>query len=151
MMDLKEKEMLQLLDQYKSIMAVVDESEQSKKIVREAILIAESNNSNLIILCYIDLTKIHYTNLMASQNAVEILNEAEVRLKELICNNKNMQIHKEVLVGSSKRDIVNFANENSVDLLVMGVKKRRVVNNSLIGLSKSYASKYSNCDVLVLN
>lgn len=151
MMDLKEKEMLQLLDQYKSIMAVVDESEQSKKIVREAILIAESNNSNLIILCYIDLTKIHYTNLMASQNAVEILNEAEVRLKELICNNKNMQMRKEVLVGSSKRDIVNFANENSVDLLVMGVKKRRVVNNSLIGLSKTYASKYSNCDVLVLN
>lgn len=150
-MDLKEKEMLQLLDQYKSIMAVVDESEQSKKIVREAILIAESNNSNLIILCYIDLTKIHYTNLMASQNAVEILNEAEVRLKELICNNKNMQMRKEVLVGSSKRDIVNFANENSVDLLVMGVKKRRVVNNSLIGLSKTYASKYSNCDVLVLN
>ncbi|MDT2638636.1 universal stress protein [Enterococcus dongliensis] len=150
MMDLKEKEMLQLLAQYKTIMAVVDESEQSKRIVREAVLIAESNNSNLIILSFIDLTKLHYATLMASHNAVEILNEVEVRLKELICNNENMQMRKEVLVGSSKRDIVNFANENSVDLLVMRVEKRWTVKSSLIGLSESYVSKNSNCNILVI-
>ncbi len=149
-MNMKEKEMFQLLANYKNIMAIVDESEQSKEIVREAVLIAKTNNSNLIILSFIDLTKIHYANLMANQNAVEILNQEEARLNKLICNNENVQIHKKVLVGSSKLDIVNFANENGIDLLVMEVKKRWVGKKSLIGLSKSYASEYSNCDVLVL-
>lgn len=93
-MNMKEKEMFQLLANYKNIMAIVDESEQSKEIVREAVLIAKTNNSNLIILSFIDLTKIHYANLMANQNAVEILNQEEARLNKLICNNENVQIHK---------------------------------------------------------
>ena len=75
------------------------------------------------------------------------LNEVKVK-----ANEKDMQIKTEII---SPKDIsggiVDFAEENNIDLIVFGTRGRSGFKKLLLGSVASHVVTYTHCPVLVVN
>jgi nucleotide-binding universal stress UspA family protein len=162
--------MISILSQTKGkfskILITVDGSEQSMDAADYAIVMAkkEDNNAQLIAL-HVLFSQTGYaysTNmfgLVTPSSINELLedakNEAQQwfdKIKEKLYENRDIQLKTEVVVSPTSvvSAIVDYAERENVDLIVIGSRGRSGFKKMLLGSTASGVVTYATCPVLVV-
>jgi nucleotide-binding universal stress UspA family protein len=148
---------------FSKILVPIDGSEPSFHAARIAVNTANKFNSELIII-YVVVTpsKSEYANLtgLVTPKQIDMINEnaknesknwfkkIEDNVKE---KNPNIKISmKVVLTGIAVYgEVIQFAQEENIDLIVIGTRGRSGIKKLLLGSTASGVVTYANCPVLV--
>ena len=146
--------------EFENILVPLDGSEHSIKAVEYAGRMAKGFNSKLIAL-YILPSSIRY-NLPSNKENSEINSqfnqiiqrsyiEAQNWLKD-ITKKIDIEIVTEVIIAKESivSEIIEFAEQRSVDLIIMGTRGRTGFKKLLLGSVASGVVTYSHCPVLVI-
>ena len=141
----------------KKILCPTDFSEGSLEALRYAISLARSNQSRLILM-YVVNQKMFYEGLsLASACSPEALgkemaDEARRRLKMLIPVEEREGIDWEMNIrsGSPGREIVRYAKENDVDMIVIGTTGHSGVERMMFGSTAEKVVRAAHCAVLTV-
>ncbi|KGH32438.1 universal stress protein [Lactococcus cremoris] len=138
-------------DVYKKILVPVDGSAPSKEAIHEAVTIAKRNKTSLFILHVKDETRLRGTPYALAIN----LDDLETESKEIISEvgdliNGEVEFEFHTYTGNPKKYIVKFAEENAMDLIVIGANSKKLVDRILIGSTTSYVVEKSPCNVMVV-
>ena len=130
------------------ILVAVDGSETSSKAAELAIDLAEKYGADLIAL-YIVAPNINFSQAFyfAQENGQKIVDE--VKRKAFA---KKLNVQTEVLmdVGSVPKAIVEYAEKNNANLIVLGTRGISGITRMLVGSTASEVVKYSHCPVMVV-
>jgi nucleotide-binding universal stress UspA family protein len=149
------------------ILVATDGSTPSMRAADYAISIAIKNESQLITICVIDFYKYPYlpssiilAPTFGSEKYMQERNKAEEcieRIKGKYKENSNSKINTEDLkakiVGGTKSaaaTIIEYAESQNVDLVVIGSRGRTKFKKLLLGSVSSDVVKYAHCPVLVV-
>jgi nucleotide-binding universal stress UspA family protein len=162
--------MISILSQTKGkfskILITVDGSEQSMDAADYAIVMAkkEDNNAQLIAL-HVLFSQTGYaysTNmfgLVTPSSINELLEDAKHeaqqwfdKIKEKLYENRDIQLKTEVVVSPTSvvSAIVDYAERENVDLIVIGSRGRSGFKKMLLGSTASGVVTYATCPVLVV-
>jgi|SRR5438093_6194025 len=135
------------------ILVAIDGSDASMDAADHAIYISKEYNAELYALHVIrpdvDLYGPHET----SEYMTKLRDEGRKYLDkvEFKANEKNIQI-KTVIIPSKNMsgDILDYAEENNIDLIVIGTRGRSGFKRLLLGSVASHVVTYAHCPVLVV-
>ncbi len=142
---------------FRNIMVATDGSELVRKAVFTAIEVAKLNEAKLYAVSVI--SQGDYDSLVHSKNK-----EWDMVVKDrLIAEGKdatsyvesvgkaaNVKVESIILEGNPAEEIVDFAEENDIDLIVIGTQGRSGVQRFLIGSVAENVIRQSNVKVLVV-
>jgi nucleotide-binding universal stress UspA family protein len=149
---------------FSKILVAIDGSEHSMKAPEYAIGIARHNKAELIALTVLDITKIGYAASAFIASSMYGLDELERKRKEaqewldkvgkLLASQKvkdddipfKSQIEESMSVAGT---IVDFAENQNIDLIVVGSRGRSGFTKLLLGSVASKVVTYATCPVLV--
>jgi nucleotide-binding universal stress UspA family protein len=130
------------------ILVAVDGSETSSKAAEMAIDLAEKHGADLIAL-FIVAPNVNFSEVfyLAKENGQKIVDE--VKNAALA---KKLNVYAEVLfdVGSVPKAIVEYAEKNNVNLIVIGTRGISGIKRMLVGSTASEVVKYSHCPIMVV-
>jgi nucleotide-binding universal stress UspA family protein len=150
---------------FSKILVAIDGSEHSMKAADYAIDIAKDNKAQLIALAVLDITKIGYAASAFIASPTHGLDELEQKRKEanewldkvgkLIAsqkaNNNNIQFKSQIEESMSVAGtIVDYAENQNIDLIVVGSRGRSGFKKLLLGSVASTIVTYATCPVLVI-
>ena len=138
-------------DVYKKILVPVDDSNQAMNALHEAIAVAKRNEAELFILNVKDETRLRGTSIALAMSLDEIEEESKQIIKNLTKDfPKDVAFQTVTFIGNPKKDIVKFAEDNAMDLIVIGANSKKLVDRILIGSTTSYVVEKSPCNVTVV-
>src|SRR4029078_8022871 len=130
------------------ILVAVDGSETSSKAAEMAIDLAEKHGADLICI-FIVAPNVNFSEVfyLAKENGQKIVDE--VKNAALA---KKLNVYTEVLfdVGSVSKAIVEYAEKNNVNLIVIGTRGISGIKRMLVGSTASEVVKYSHCPIMVV-
>src|SRR5215467_1233870 len=149
------------------ILLPIDGSESSIKAAEYAIGIArkkaENNNTELIALHVIHSEIKHaystYYGGSVNQSSIEgIIEHAKMEAQTWFdkvqekCDENNVKLRREIIVNpkSLVGAIIDYAEHEGVDLIVMGTRGRSGFKRLLLGSTASGVVTYAHCPVLVV-
>ena len=158
--------MSQTKGKFSKILLTVDGSEQSMNAADYALAMAkkQDNNAQLIAL-HVLFSQTGYaysTNifgLVTPSSINELLEDAKHeaqqwfdKIKEKMNENGDIQIKTEVVVSSTSvvAAIVDYAEHEDVDLIIIGSRGRSGFKKLLLGSTASGVVTYATCPVLVV-
>ena len=131
-----------------NILVAVDGSETSSKAAEMAIDLAEKHRADLIVL-FVVAPKANFSEVfyLSKENGQKIVDE--VKNKALA---KKLKANTEVLfdVGSVPKAIVEYAENNNANLIVIGTRGISGIKRMLVGSTASEVVKYSHCPIIVV-
>ena len=135
------------------ILVAIDGSDGSMNAADYAISISKKYDAELyalhVIRADVDLFGPHE----ASEFMTRMRNEGEKYLNKvkLNANVKNIQIKTEIISSINiAAGIVDYAEENNIDLIVIGTRGRSGFKKLLLGSVASHVITYAHCPVLVV-
>jgi nucleotide-binding universal stress UspA family protein len=138
---------------FSKILIAIDGSDASMDAAGYAISISKQHNAELyalhVIRADVDLFGPHET----SEFMTEMRNEGEkymdrVRLK---ASEKNIQIKTEIISSTNiAGGIVDYAEENNIDLIVIGTRGLSGFKKLLLGSVATNVVTYAHCPVMVV-
>jgi nucleotide-binding universal stress UspA family protein len=135
------------------ILVAIDGSDASMDAADYAISISKKYNVEIyalhVIRADVDLFGQHET----SEFMTRMRNEGEKYLNKvkLIADEKNIQIKTEMISSIDiARGIVDYAEENNIDLIVIGTRGISGFKKLLLGSVASHVVTYAHCPVLVV-
>lgn len=148
---------------FSKLLVPIDGSEPSFHAARVAINIANKFNSEIIVLfVVVSPSKSEYANLtglvtpkqidMIIENAKKESKTWFNRIEDIV-REKNLNIKvstKVILTGIAVYgEIIHYAQEENIDLIVIGTRGRSGIKKLLLGSTASGVVTYANCPVLV--
>jgi universal stress protein A len=137
---------------YKKILVVVDLSDKSDIIAERAKAIARCYGSEIKLLHvveYVPLEPMGETLLPAVQIEGELVQRAKSKLSELATRLGLAQAEQWIETGSIKAEIIRVAQEQKVDLIVLGSRERHGVA-ILVNFTEDTVLHAAPCDVLAV-
>lgn len=142
-------------DTYKKILVPVDGSEQSIKALKVANAIAKRNDGELVVMTaqdYAPESMAAPVDAQAYQHlkdyAEKFVNETlEAATKELSDDVDYVTVAEN---GNPKAEIVRYAENNDIDLIVMGATGKGAISRLLVGSTTSYVVNHAPCTVTVV-
>lgn len=137
---------------YKKILLVVDLTEDSDLVGERAKAIAACYRSHIQLLHvveYVPVEPMGETLLPAVQIEEELIGRARQRLKELAVRLKLDDSECFVEAGNIKAEILRVAEEQHVDLIVLGSRERHGLA-ILLNFTEDTVLHASPCDVLAV-
>jgi nucleotide-binding universal stress UspA family protein len=150
---------------FSNILVAIDGSDQSIKAAEYAIDIAKRYSAQLIALTVLDISKARYSSSAFIAPPVHGLKELELMRKEaqewldkigeLIeqkkeNNNNSIQLISQVEESMSVPGaIIDYAENQNIDLIVIGTRGRSGFKKLLLGSVASTVVTYATCPVLV--
>jgi universal stress protein A len=137
---------------YKKILVVVDLSDDSDCIGNRAKAIAKCHNADLKLLHvveYVPLEPMGETLMPAVQIEGELVARAKSKLTELAQRLELGHAEQWVATGSIKAEIIRIAQEQRVDLIVLGSRERHGVA-ILVNFTEDTVLHAAPCDVLAV-
>jgi len=130
------------------ILVAVDGSETSSKAAEMAIDLAEKHAADLIAL-YIVAPNINFSQAFyfAQENGQKIVDEVK---REAVAKKLNVQTEVLMDVGAVSKAIVEYAENNNANLIVIGTRGISGIKRMLVGSTASEVVKYSHCPVMVV-
>jgi nucleotide-binding universal stress UspA family protein len=149
---------------FSKVLVAIDGSDQSMKAAEYAIDIARDNKAKLIALTVLDISQIGYAASAFIASPMHGLEELERRRKEaqqwldnigklvLQKDNSNSfhfksQIEESMSVAGT---IVDYAENQNIDLIVVGSRGKSGFTKLLLGSVASRVVTYASCPVLVI-
>jgi len=137
-------------DRYINILVAVDDSAQAERAFSTAVAIARRNEGSLTVMTSVDLTVLYSSPLMMQEVTKSLLANAEELLNKLVNNVYLFKIKKKVSIGTPKQDIISYAEQMKIDLIVVGATGKGRITRALVGSTASYVVTHAPCDVLVV-
>jgi nucleotide-binding universal stress UspA family protein len=136
------------------ILAALDQSNYAKLVLKKALEITAKNDAELTVLT---ISTAPFNNLYLGEVSGELLKkirhnieEAAQQIKEQV-KAANAQVDVLVQESPSPADaIVEYAEKNGIDLIVVGNKGAGAVERFLIGSVSSKIVSHSPCSVMVV-
>lgn len=138
------------------ILAPVDFSAHSQQAFRLAIALAEKFQSKLFLLHVIQDLSLYQPDEVTVAPVMppveELTAAAKTALDRLIADNnlKRFDVEVEVVEGSPVEEIVDFAGEKKVDLIVLGTHGRGWLAHVLLGSVAEKVVRKAPCPVLTV-
>ena len=152
--------------QFSKILVAIDGSDHSMKAAEYAIDLARANKAQLIALTVLDITKIGYAASAFIASPMHGLDELEQKRKEAQewldkvarltsshqkDNDDDIQFKSQIEESMSVAGtIVEFAENQNIDLIVVGSRGRSGFTKLLLGSIASRIVTYASCPVLVI-
>lgn len=141
---------------YHHVLAAVDGSKVTSKVLTSAIDSALRNNASLDILRIVQITQLTdgYTNAYSNEQTYSIVKTTKERLDDLQkkaeeAGVKDVKIH--IRFGNPKRVIAReFPSDHDIDLIVMGATGVSGIERFVLGSVTHYVSRMAPCDVMVV-
>lgn len=143
---------------FRKIMVATDGSEQARKAVDTAIEMSRLGVKKLYAVHVIPQADYRSSMPLSSDlewvktmgDYLRMEGEEAISYAENAGNAANVKIEPVILEGNPANEIVDFAEENDIDLIVMGTHGKSGVNRFLVGSVAENVVRYSNKTVLVV-
>jgi nucleotide-binding universal stress UspA family protein len=129
------------------IMLATDFSERSDRALRRATLIARRAGARVTLVHVVDDDQPRRVLDAAQQSALELLNEQVETLRDV----DGIQGTARVALGTAFDGILQAAQAESPDLLVIGPHRRRLLRDMFLGTTAERTIRQSPCPVLMVN
>ena len=139
---------------YKKILVPTDGSEFAKKAQRHALFLAKVSGAEIVA---VSVTENNFVNGLPLYDEIyqlnQVLNErSEENLKEFDkLNEDDIKITHVIREGSPARVILEVANEEQVDLIVMGSSGKSGFDRFIMGSVADKVVNSAKCAVLVVH
>ena len=137
---------------YKKILLVVDLSDNSDRIGERAKIVASCGQAEIKLLHvveYVPLEPMGETLMPAVQIEGELVQRAKTKLAEL-ANRLGLSASEQwVETGSIKAEIIRVAQEQKVDLIVLGSRERHGIA-IMVNFTEDTVLHQAPCDVLAV-
>ena len=137
--------------QYKKILVPVDGSDQAYNAVREGVMLAQWSEAELIVLTVKDLVRyygIANYGIVETPGLDKLANDILLKVGSIIPAESKFKT--QILSGSPKREIVQYAKENDIDLIVMGATGAGAFDRLLAGSKTNYVVNHAPCGVNIV-
>jgi nucleotide-binding universal stress UspA family protein len=138
---------------FEKILIATDGSERNKAAVEEALRIARVCGSTVYATYVMDLniSGTASADVMVMRDTWTIIQkEAEDTLARIRTKAEGVNLETVVLEGKPTAEIVRFASENEIDLIVIGTQGKRGFERLLLGSVAEHVVRSAPCKVLVV-
>ncbi|MCA9232819.1 MAG: universal stress protein [Planctomycetales bacterium] len=135
-----------------SILCPVDFSESSDAALRYASLMASESGACLHIVHVEEALPEYPPDFVGYGIGAGVSEEQRVQhlLKEIRPSSEGVRFEHHHLKGSPAREIIDFADRNKIDLIVMGTHGRKGLTRLLMGSVAESVMRRATCPVLTL-
>ncbi|HLR81271.1 MAG TPA: universal stress protein [Bacillota bacterium] len=137
---------------YKHILIAADGSEHSQRAAKNAVQIAQCNpDANIEIVYVFDPNKAK-SEALNHWDVEYVGDQRKRRIKsvEEIVSRSGVSYETTVLNGEPRHMLVDYANRNEVDLVVIGSRGLNVLQEMVLGSVSHKVAKRANCPVLIV-
>ena len=137
---------------YKKILLAADGSEHSKRATENAIFLAKwSSNSKIVILYVVDPEK-SKSDVLSNWKSVDVVDIRKERIKviENLVRQAGISYEVEFLHGEPGPVIVEHANKNHFDVVVIGSRGLNALREFVLGSVSHKVAKQANCPVMIV-
>lgn len=142
---------------FKRILCTTDFSEASFEALRYAISLARSTRSKLILMYVVNQKMLSEGLSLARVSSPEALgkemaDEARRRLKALIpvAEREGIDWETNIRSGNPAQEIIRYARENDVDMIVIGTAGHSGVGRMMFGSTAEKVMRGAHCSVLTV-
>ncbi|MBU0486019.1 MAG: universal stress protein [Proteobacteria bacterium] len=145
------------MKEIKKILVPVDFSENSQKLVKSAIYVAKKFEAEMVVAFVVqsfdNYSGFFVPHMPLAQFEEEMVQSAEKKMENFIEENmKGSGLYKSaVLSGDVAEEIVQFAGQEKIDLIVMGTHGYKGVEKVLFGSVAEKVVKLAPCPVMTIN
>jgi nucleotide-binding universal stress UspA family protein len=136
------------------ILVPIDFSKYSQNALTYAVALAEKFDAELYLLHVVQNLAVFFPDILAvSAPSTEELNQSVRRALDRVIQESrmgNLKVHTEVRQGTPFYEIINYAQENTIDLIVMGTHGRTGLVHVLMGSVTEKVVRKSPCPVLTV-
>ncbi|MCF8104913.1 MAG: universal stress protein [Desulfohalobiaceae bacterium] len=143
------------MPEVKKILCAVDFAEYSPQIAAYAQTLAKAFEAEVIVI-YVAPTLAHYIGFQVAPSSIEnfvgeIISGAEETMDKFLNENfSGIQVNGKVLTGYAAEEILNYAEKNAIDIIVMGTHGRKGIDRILFGSVAEKVVKSASIPVLTL-
>ena len=154
---------------FQKVLVAIDDSDMSQYVVDEAVSLATTNNSNLMLLHVLNPLDEHYIDgiliqttmisrddqVQNNQKYIDWERFKEKRLKWLGSEHKKVTklgvaAEYNQHIGEASRSICDVARRWGADLIIMGRRGRRGLSEFFLGSVSNYVLHHAPCSVLIV-
>ncbi|MBQ7457367.1 MAG: universal stress protein [Desulfovibrio sp.] len=143
------------MKEIKKILCAVDLSEHSKEVAEYAATLATQCNATVLVV-YTAPSLSQYVGFHVPPNTIEnfvgeIVSGAEQSMQSFVSENfPGIEAKGQVLIGYAAEEILNKANEEQVDMIIMGTHGRKGIDRILFGSVAEKVVKNATIPVLTI-
>jgi len=138
---------------YQHILCAIDLNDDALHIASRSAELAEFYHAQLSLLHVVEYIPIDLANelVLPQQQEIEqqLVTQATAHLTSLAKKINREQLDEVVVQGSTKSEIIEFANQHQVDLIVLGRHGRHGISR-LLGSVANSVLHHAACDVLAV-
>jgi nucleotide-binding universal stress UspA family protein len=138
---------------FQRILCPIDFSPSSDTALQYAISLAQQAKTELIVMHAVELLPdLTEPPLTLRLNTGELVKASHARLSAMVPDSvrQSCKVVEEVTVGTAYREILRVAAEQSVELIVIGIRGRNAVDALLHGSTAEHVERRAACPVLTL-
>lgn len=137
---------------YKHILLAADGSENAVRAAKEAIKIASLSKETIVEVVYVADFEKAKTDILHASSAEALLIERRKKIKnvEQVLLEANVNYKVAILHGVPGPEIIKYANEKAVDLVVIGSRGLNGLQEMVIGSVSHKVMKRVNCPALIV-
>jgi nucleotide-binding universal stress UspA family protein len=137
---------------FKKILIATDGSERNKAAVEEALQIGRVCGSTVVAAYVIDLGAFESASadVVIRDTWTVIQREADATLARVREQAEGVNLETIVLEGKPAPEIVRYATENGIDLIVIGTQGKRGLERLLLGSVAEQVIRSAPCRILVV-
>lgn len=137
---------------YKKILLAVDGSDHSLRAAKEAINVAGNNPESQITIVYVADHNNAKNDVLHSGSSAELDLQRRKKLQpvEAAMGADNIKYRVEILHGTPGPAIVEYANYENFDILVIGSRGLNSLQEMVLGSVSHKVVKRANCPVLIV-
>ena len=145
------------MNEIKKILVPVDFSENSVKILQSAVAFAGRLQATLdivfVVQSFEDYSGFFVPHMPIAQFEEEMIQGAEKKMESYLEENvKQSDINEaKVLSGDVAEEIINYAKEQGIDMIIMGTHGYKGLEKVLFGSVAEKVVKTAHCPVLTIN
>lgn len=142
------------MNNYQHILCAVDLSAENSDVFSRAVELAGYYRAQLTLMHVVEYIPIDLANelVLPQQQEIEqqLMAQATKALQKLAEQSTQVDVKSVVVQGSVKSSIVDHAEENQVDLIVIGRHGRHGLSR-LLGSAANAVVHHAPCDILTIN
>lgn len=137
---------------YQRILLAVDGSDNAFRAAQEAIKLAKLSETSTIDIVYVvNVDKIKNELLLAGTiDNMELARQRKIAPVEQVLKEANVSYQTTILKGLPGPEIVRYANEQQVDLVVIGSRGLNSLQEMVLGSVSHKVMKHVPCPALIV-
>ncbi|WP_138418476.1 universal stress protein [Aquibacillus sediminis] len=137
---------------FNKILLASDGSEHAMRATEKAITLADKNLNAIITILYVVNMNKSKNDVLHSWNSADLdrSRREELALTEQKIKHAHIKYEMEILHGEPGPTIVNYINENEVDICVIGSRGLNSLQEMVLGSVSHKVAKRANCPVMIV-